>query len=131
MSVSSQSITMQSYKDSATYFYYSYPTQQRMYRAGNQGLLRDVPRAWRLQITSLHLQVACLAGSQRKFVLLVHNRVSKYLLSTLYVLGILLISNRSTLRSSYSHDFQFKTQNKTKKNQGTQSLSINSLPRAY
>ena len=45
-------------KDSATYFYCSYPTQQRMYRTESNktpGPLRDEPHAWRLQITPLHL----------------------------------------------------------------------------
>ena len=45
-----------------------------------------------------------------------YNKIRKYLLSTLYVLGILLISNRSTLRSSYSH-FQFKKKKKKTKAQ--------------
>lgn len=80
-----------------------------------QGPWRMYPGAWRVQITSLHLQVACLVGSQRSLFGL-YNKIRKYLLSTLYVLGILLISNRSTLRSSYSH-FQFKKKKKKTKAQ--------------
>ena len=71
----------------------------------HQGPWGMYPGAWRVQITSLQLQVACLVGSQRSLFGL-YNKIRKYLLSTLYVLGILLISNRSTLRSSYSHNSQ-------------------------